>query len=196
MDELERALRARAKEALRGRMRSVRRVLPPEACALRSQALCERALALPELANARVIVGYIALRKEADPAAILSAARAAHQLTGLVRVLPDHRLALLRHDESSALIENEYGILEPPEDAPSIPPEDVDVILVPALAVDADGQRIGSGLGYYDRLLPQLPRAFKLALVYDFQLLAEMPALAHDQPVDCVVTDKRVLRIE
>jgi 5-formyltetrahydrofolate cyclo-ligase len=196
MDDQERALRSRAKEALRGRMRGVRRLLPPEACARRSAALCERALALPELQSARAIVGYVAARKEADPSAILSAARAAHQLTGLVRVLPDLALALCRVDEGVALVENEYGILEPPADSPLIAPEDVDVILVPALAVDAAGQRIGSGLGYYDRLLPRMPAStFKVALVYDFQLLAEAPALPHDAAVDCIVTDERVLRI-
>jgi 5-formyltetrahydrofolate cyclo-ligase len=194
MDELERALRARAKDALRGRMRGIRRVLPQEAAAARSRAVCARVLALPELAAARVIVGYVALRKEADPAAVLDAARAAHQITGLVRVLPDSQLALLRCDPGVALVENEWGILEPPDDAPVIPDDSVDVILVPALAADADGNRIGSGRGYYDRLLPRLPRAFKVALVYDFQLLAEAPVLPHDAPVDCVVTDDRVLR--
>jgi 5-formyltetrahydrofolate cyclo-ligase len=194
MDDFERAMRGRAKEALRGRMRGIRRVLPLEACAARSRALCDRVQALPELAAARVIVGYVALRKEADPAAVLDAARRAHQITGLVRVLPDSELALLRHDQDAALVENEYGILEPGPDAQPIAETDVDVILVPALAADADGNRIGSGRGYYDRLLPRLPRAFKIALVYDFQLLAEAPVLEHDAPVDCVVTDDRVLR--
>lgn len=196
MDQLERALRARAKEALRGRMRGVRRILPPEACAARSRALCERVLALPELAAARVVVGYVAARKEADPAAVLDAARRAHQITGLVRVLPDNELALVRCDSDTVLVENEYGILEPGPDAPLLDPQSVDVILVPALAADASGHRIGSGMGYYDRLLPRLPpSAFKIALVYDFQLLAESPALEHDAKVDCVVSDERVLRV-
>lgn len=187
-------MRVRAKEALRGRMRGIRRVLPVEACAARSRAVCERVLALPELAGARVIVGYVALRKEADPSAVLDVARRAHQITGLVRVLPDSELALLRHDQDAALVESEYGFLEPAADAPAIAEASVDVILVPALAADAQGNRIGSGRGYYDRLLPRLQRAFKIALVYDFQLLAEAPVLEHDAPVDCVVTDERVLR--
>lgn len=195
MDELERVLRARAKDALRGRMRGLRRVLPPEACAARSRAACERLLALPELARARVVVAYMAHRKETDPAAVLDAARRAHQITGLVRVLPDHQLALSRHDGGDDdLIENEYGMLEPPEHAPALAEADVDVIVVPALAADENGNRIGSGLGYYDRLLPRLTRAFKIALVYDFQLLAEAPVLEHDAKVDCVVSDERVLR--
>lgn len=196
MDEVERALRARAKEALRGRMRGIRRLLPPDACAARSRALCERVLALPELQDARVVVGYVAVRKEADPAAVLAALRAEGRVIGLVRVLDEQRLALLRCEDGAALVENEQGLLEPPADAPAIAPEDIDVILVPALAADAQGQRIGSGRGYYDRLLPSLPRAFKIALVYDFQLLAETPALPHDAPVDCVVSDERVLRVE
>lgn len=196
MDEVERALRARAKEALRGRMRGIRRLLPPDACAARSRALCERVLALPELQDARVVVGYVAVRKEADPAAVLAALRAEGRVIGLVRVLDEQRLALLRCEDGAALVENEQGLLEPPADAPALAPEDIDVILVPALAADAQGQRIGSGRGYYDRLLPSLPRAFKIALVYDFQLLAETPALPHDAPVDCVVSDERVLRVE
>jgi 5-formyltetrahydrofolate cyclo-ligase len=195
MDDFERALRVRAKEALRGRMRGIRRILPAEACAARSRALCERLLALPELAAARVLVGYVAFRKEADPAAVLDASRRAYQITGLVRVLPDSELAVLRHDQDALLVENEYGILEPAPDAPLLADSDVDVILVPALAADGDGNRIGSGRGYYDRLLPRLPRAFKIALVYDFQLLAEAPVLEHDAKVDCVVTDERVLRM-
>ena len=62
------------------------------------------------------------------------------------------------------------------------------------MAIDASGYRIGYGQGYYDRLLPKLGAAFKVAIVYDFQLLAETPYTDGDVPVDCVVTDQRTLR--
>ena len=93
-------------------------------------------------------------------------------------------------------VQNEYGIGEPSADAPRIATEDIDLILVPALAIDSRGQRIGYGEGYYDRLLPALARAFKVATTYDFQLLVEIPNTAHDAPVDCLVTDARTLRVE
>ena len=190
------ALRAAAKRALRQRMRSLRRVMPDTACAVRSRAICERVLELPEFAQASCIVGYASYKKEADPASIMGIAEQAGKTLGLVRIEPDFGLSVHRYRSGDALIENEFGIAEPAADAPRIAFEDIGMIIVPALAVDARGQRIGYGRGYYDRLLPKLPHAFKIAVAYDFQLLVETPDTPHDVPVDCVVTDQRVLRVE
>ena len=63
-----------------------------------------------------------------------------------------------------------------------------------ALAVDPRGYRIGYGGGYYDRLLPQLQNALSCAVVYDFQLVAEVPELPFDVTVDLIVTDAQVIR--
>ena len=66
------------------------------------------------------------------------------------------------------------------------------VIIVPALAVDPSGQRIGHGKGFYDRLLARMrPPAYALAVVYDFEVISEVPATEFDRPVDMVVTDVR-----
>ena len=189
----ERHLRTVAKRELRSRMRQVRGVLPASAAAARSSAATERALALPELQGARVLVGFSAIHKELDPAALLAAARAQGKRVGLPRVVGE----LLELHEVSApeeLVEGTFGVLEPPASAPRIEPTEVDLVLVPALAFDARGHRIGYGRGFYDRLLPQLTRAFRVGLAYDFQLLAELPDDPHDVPMQCVVTDKRSLR--
>lgn len=191
----EQALRMRAKAELRERLRALRRVMPEAACSARSAALCERLIALPELDRARVVVGYAAYRKEASIDRALQAAEEAGKTIGLVRVEPENALGVHRHRSGDALIENAYGILEPAEDAPRIELASVDLILVPALAVDERGHRIGYGQGYYDRLLPRLPRAFKIAVAYDFQLLAETPNTHADVPLDCVVTDERVVYV-
>ena len=84
-------------------------------------------------------------------------------------------------------------VREPLENAAIVPPQDVDVVLVPGLAFDPKGQRLGYGQGFYDRLLLHM-RALRVGLAFDFQLLAEVPSFPHDLPVDCVVTDHRVLR--
>jgi 5-formyltetrahydrofolate cyclo-ligase len=191
----EQALRMRAKAELRERLRALRRVMPETACATRSAALCERLIALPEFDRARTVVGYAAYRKEASIERALGAAEAAGKTVGLVRVEPENALGVHRHRSGDALIENAYGILEPAEDAPRIDLVGVDLILVPALAVDQRGHRIGYGQGYYDRLLPRVPRAFKVAIAYDFQLLAETPNTPTDVALDCVVTDERVLYV-
>jgi 5-formyltetrahydrofolate cyclo-ligase len=68
----------------------------------------------------------------------------------------------------------------------------VDAILVPALCFDARGFRIGYGGGYYDRLLPSLPRARRIGVCYDHELLGELPVTRGDESVHAVVTDARV----
>jgi 5-formyltetrahydrofolate cyclo-ligase len=192
----EQALRMRAKAELRERLRALRRVMPEAACVARSTALCERLVALPELESARVVVGYAAYRKEASVELALRAAEAAGKTVGLVRVEPENALGVHRHRSGDVLIENAYGILEPAEDAQRIELTSIDLILVPALAVDERGHRIGYGQGYYDRLLPRLPHAFKVAVAYHFQLLAETPNTHADVALDCVVTDERVVRVQ
>jgi 5-formyltetrahydrofolate cyclo-ligase len=189
----EQALRARAKQELRGRMRSLRRVLPHAACAERSAAVCARLCELAAFANARTLIGYFAYQKETDPAAALRAAEQAHKTVGLVRVEDGGGLGLHRHREGDAVEHNDFGIAEPLAAAERIAYQDVDLVIVPALAIDARGHRIGYGQGYYDRLLPKLTRAFKIAIAYDFQLLLEAPSTQNDVAVDCVVTDKRTL---
>lgn len=191
----EQALRMRAKAELRERVRALRRVLPEAACVARSSALCERLVALPEFDRARVIVGYAAYRKEASVDGALRTAEAAGKSVGLVRVEPENALGVHLHRSADPLIENAYGILEPAEDAPRIELDAIDLIMVPALVVDERGHRIGYGQGYYDRLLPRLAHAFKIAVAYDFQLLAETPNTHSDVALDCVVTDERVVRV-
>ena len=71
------------------------------------------------------------------------------------------------------------------------------MIVVPALAVDPRGHRIGYGAGYYDRTLPRFaPPAVRRAVAFDFQLVAEVPSTEGDVAVDWIVTDARALRAE
>ena len=195
-DAAEQSLRAQAKELLRERMRSLRRVLPAQAAAARSAALCARLCELPELGGAQLVVGYRAYRKEADPSAALAEAARAGKRVGLPRMLAAGALELHLHEPGTPLEPNELGIEEPPADAARVDLARVDLIIVPAVAFDARGHRIGQGHAYYDRLLPQLPAAFKVAVGYDFQLLADLPDQPGDARVDAIVTDARVLRCE
>jgi 5-formyltetrahydrofolate cyclo-ligase len=85
-------------------------------------------------------------------------------------------------------------VAEPAGTAPQINPAEVDVILVPGLAFDERGHRIGYGRAFYDRLLPSMPQAFRVGLAYDFQLVMELPNDPHDIPMHCVISDKRCVR--
>jgi len=74
-----------------------------------------------------------------------------------------------------------------------ISPNSLDVVVVPGVAFDPDGNRIGYGGGYYDRFLIQVPRAWRIGVCYDLQLIKEVPRADHDVPVDAVVTEAKTI---
>lgn len=186
-------LREHAKRELRSRMRSVRALVPASARAERARAATLRVLDLAEYVGAQTIVGFSAIQKEIDPAELLAGARASGKRVGLPRVVGD-LLELHEFRDVSELEEGSFGVLEPAASAPVIAAADVDLVVVPGLAFDARGHRLGYGRAFYDRLLPGMPKAFRLGFAYDFQVVMELPDDAHDIPMHAVVTDLRVLR--
>jgi len=190
-------LRLHVKKQLRERMRAVRRTLPARARDARSAAASERVIALDAFVSARVVAVYVALRTELDPSAVVVAARAASKIVCAPRVDADeNRLRLHRWDEADVLATGPLGLREPLAGAPEIDASEVDLVLVPALAIDERGHRLGYGAGYYDRLLPSLARATRVGIAFDFQLVPELPDTAGDERLDIVVTDKRAFTID
>ena len=187
-------LRQRAKLALRNRMRMVREAIPSSACEARSAEIAKRLLLLEEFDRASTVLAFAPIRNEVRTRSSMQAAWAAGKHVALPRVVEDE-LTLRRVDAQTVLIEGAFGVSEPPEDTPSVEASEVDFALVPALAVDPRGYRIGYGGGYYDRLIPQLRNARTCVVAYDFQLISEVPELPFDVAVDLVVTDERVIRV-
>jgi 5-formyltetrahydrofolate cyclo-ligase len=187
-------LQVHAKQELRARMRSVRRVLPLAACAGRSSLANARVAELPEFVRARTVIGYSAIRKELDPTGLLARAASLGKRVGLPRVQDDH-LQLHVYESSDSLEESQLGMLEPLPSTAVIDHSEVDLIVVPALALDARGYRIGYGRAFYDRLLPTLVNAFYVGVAYDFQLVPELPRQPHDVAMHCVISDARTLRV-
>jgi 5-formyltetrahydrofolate cyclo-ligase len=186
-------VRRRAKLALRNQMRSVRAALPAPACDARSAAITERLLELDELRSARTVLGFASIGNEVRTAALMSALWDGGKRVLLPRVAHDE-LELCAVEASTALVEGTFSIPEPDRNAALVPAEEVEFALVPALAVDVRGFRIGYGGGYYDRLLPRLTHACTCVAAYDFQLVSEVPELPFDAAVAMVVTDQRVIR--
>lgn len=85
-----------------------------------------------------------------------------------------------------------FGILEPIE-AMKIAYKNIDIVLVPGIAFDKEGHRIGYGFGYYDKFLKKVPKAVKIGLCFDFQVVEKIPHEEHDVPVDMIVTEKKVI---
>lgn len=145
------------------------------------------------------ISGYVAIRGELDPAAALEGARAAGFTVVLPRIdmrVPPH---LSFHEAAGAhdLCDGPHGLTEPRASCVEVPVAGIDVMLVPGLAFDAAGRRLGYGGGYYDAagraLREQRPDSLLVGLAYDFQIVEACPADARDVAVDVVVTERRVL---
>ncbi|MCF8111738.1 MAG: 5-formyltetrahydrofolate cyclo-ligase [Desulfobacteraceae bacterium] len=87
------------------------------------------------------------------------------------------------------------GTLEPdPEKCKLIPFEDIDIAIIPGLAFDEKGGRLGSGAGRYDNIMPMLPNtARKVALAFEEQIFSAIPMETHDKYVDIIITEKRII---
>ncbi|MCL3994006.1 5-formyltetrahydrofolate cyclo-ligase [Streptomyces lavenduligriseus] len=165
--------------------------------------LAEHTLELPELAAGRTVAAYVSVGGEPATLPLLEALRARGVRVLLPALLPDNdldwgeytgpdSLERIRHSGKTALFEPSGTRLGP--DAVT----GADVVLLPGLAVDARGMRLGRGGGSYDRVLARLERAgahpLLVVLLYDTEVVARVPAEAHDRPVHAVVTPSGVRR--
>lgn len=192
-------VRLRAKRELRKRMRALRATLPPNAVAERSAALVARVLAHEAWAPARAIALFHSMPDEVQTGALIEAARKKGKRVALPVVTEEQALTFRAPYEvpgEPPLSLSAFGILEPTEAAPLVDPATLDLVVVPALAFDPRGHRIGYGRGYYDRTLPLASSATHVGVAFDFQLIAEVPERAGDVPVHWIITDRRVLRAE
>jgi 5-formyltetrahydrofolate cyclo-ligase len=192
-------LRRRAKRQLRDRARGLRSAIPPVARAARCGRIVERLKALPEALSARAVALFwpMETRGEVDLRLLDEHLRCAEArvyypfMSGANRAEPGFALVV----EPDALAAGDHEFLEPPPGAPAARIGELDLVIVPALAVSATGHRLGYGAGFYDTVLPKFcPPALSVAVAYDFELLPELPTTAGDVACDVVVTDSRTLR--
>jgi 5-formyltetrahydrofolate cyclo-ligase len=162
-----------------------------------SRRIAARLAALPEYATARTVLFYVSFRSEVRTREMLAEA----WRTGKRVAVPyctGGRLELVKIDGPDELAPGTLGIPEPRPELRSQPerrvdPGEPDLIVVPGLAFDRQGNRLGHGQGYYDKLLP-LARldAALVALAFECQLIDAVPHLAHDVPVHKIVTERAV----
>jgi 5-formyltetrahydrofolate cyclo-ligase len=183
------------KAALRRAILARRDGLPASDRAARAAAIFARVAALPGLRAARVVLAYAAFGSEPDTGPFLRAVLAAGKALVLPRVNRATRMLELYRVEDPALqLEpGTWGIREPrPALCAPVAPAAVDFVLVPGVAFDVRGGRIGYGGGYYDRLLGRLaPGPLLVAAAFDVQVVPEVPMTAGDRRMDRVVTESR-----
>ncbi|MFE1788828.1 5-formyltetrahydrofolate cyclo-ligase [Streptomyces sp. NPDC059525] len=191
------------KAALRRELIAARRSLSPESRRRAARALARSALALPELAGARTVAAYVSVGAEPGTRELLDALRDAGKRVLLPLLLPDNDLDWAAYEGPGSLAEaahpGKMRLLEP--SGPPLGPQAVtgaDAVLLPGLAVDRRGMRLGRGGGSYDRVLARLERAGAhpalVVLLYDEEVVARVPEEPHDHPVQAVATPSGVVR--
>lgn len=193
-------LRSPNKPALRAHFQALRRNMPAAAHAAASRAIVAHLQALPELLSARTVHTYWphAERREVDLLPLLAWLHA--RGTTLVLPVVDRfaradgraRLSHRRYTGEACLRVNRWGLREP-FGTETVPLSSVDAVVVPALAVDYAGFRLGYGLGYYDELLAAV-QAPSICPVFSACHPPALPTEPHDVPVQVIVTEHAVTR--
>jgi 5-formyltetrahydrofolate cyclo-ligase len=185
-----------SKIQLRTRLLNERNALPTLGILRRSNEIIARLQELPIFDDASTILTYISFGTEVNTHGLIKSLLADENREVLVPVVADrkrHTLILVALHNWTDLCTGTYGILEPIEQVRTPrPPADVDFCLVPGLAFDVQGNRVGYGGGYFDRLL-QTVKGHKAGIAYDFQVLDQVPCEKHDERVDMVLTDRRFI---
>ncbi|WP_228990783.1 5-formyltetrahydrofolate cyclo-ligase [Streptomyces sp. DH8] len=184
---------ASAKGPLRRELLASRALLTEEDVARNAALLAVSALLLPELAEARTVAAYVSVGREPGTRDLLEALRERGTRVLLPVLLPDNDLDWAAYEGAERLLPAGRGLLEPA--GPRLGPAAVleaDAVLLPGLAVDGSGMRLGRGGGSYDRVLARLTAAGAhpplVVLLYGNEVVARVPSEPHDHPVDVVVT--------
>ena len=182
------------KNRIRESVREARREILPQDAMILSARASGRLIGMPEALDSKVVLGYHATAEEIDPSGALDTFRRLGATICLPRIVGAGALVLHRVDEIDGLEEGPHGIRQPSVDSPIIDPVSIDLAIVPGVAFDVDGARVGYGGGYYDRLLPRIPHATWVGFAYDEQLLTDIPHEAHDAHMHIIVTPSQVLQ--
>lgn len=178
------------KDTVRRRLLAARTEMGPEHRGRAARALRDILLDQPELAMAGTVAAYASRGDEPGTGSLVYALWKRGTYVLLPRLLPDGDLDWATYEGPDSLAPGAHGILEPvaePRGVAAIAA--ADVVVVPAVAVDLRGVRLGRGGGSYDRALTRVgPAIMTVAPLYDGELLDELPAEPHDQRVRAAVT--------
>jgi 5-formyltetrahydrofolate cyclo-ligase len=164
---------------------------------LLSQRICDTFLALPEYQQARTVMFYIDVRSEVRTRQALPEALSSGKKIVVPWCNEQGELELFHLTSLDELATGMYRILEPRPELRALPEkqvraEDLDLVMVPGVAFDRTGARMGHGKGYYDKLLWRAQRAPLVALAFECQLFPEIPTEAHDIFMDKIITELAV----
>ncbi len=194
-------MKSMTKNEIRSQMKAIRNQLPAHLRNEYNQRIHERLYGLKEFKACDAVFTYVSFGSEVDTTEIIDKAFGMNKKVYIPRVEKDD-LNFYRIDSCDNLVRSKFGIFEPDtaihQKYISDVSDDKKLMLLPGLAFDKAGNRVGYGAGYYDRYLGRYPHNewIKIALAYDFQIMEQLTADGYDIPADYIVTADTVIRKE
>ncbi|WP_457639450.1 5-formyltetrahydrofolate cyclo-ligase [Persephonella sp.] len=156
-----------------------------------SKKIAENFIKLPHLKQAKNILLYYPHKNEVDTRFIIEKLLKSGKFNLFLPKVHKNHLLPVKVSDLSGLKKGFAGIMEP--EGEPFPPERLDLVVVPAVAFDLKGHRLGYGKGYYDRFLKKTG-SLNVGVAYDFQVVDSLPSQEHDVPVDLIVTPTRIIK--
>jgi 5-formyltetrahydrofolate cyclo-ligase len=190
-DEVSHRLKAR-KRAVRRAAIERRDLLSEDERSANSERIVERVLALPEVGAAGTVMAFWSFGSEVQTSALIERLHGSGTRVVLPRVV-EGELEAVVYAPGDPVAAASFGAMEP-AGRDVVPAEEVDVVIVPGVAFDRRGGRVGYGGGFYDRLLSKAPAVPAVAVAFAVQLVDEVPQGGSDSRVDVIVTEDEVIR--
>jgi len=185
------------KHAIRDEVARKTGALAPEVLTEKTKAIENRLFEFANFLESRIILLYTPLQYEVHSTDIIQRSFEYNKIVVLPSFNPNtHKIRLFKVDTlQKGMLQGTRGNLEPnPNQFKPVPLDCLDLAIIPGLAMDEKGGRIGSGNGCYDRLIPDLPiTTRKVGLIFEDQILAGVPLESHDKQLDIIITEKRII---
>jgi len=184
-----------AKKALRAAVLAARDAMPADARQAAADTIMRRLGGLDVYRDANRVLTYMSFGTEPDTRRFFDRMLGDGKMVALPRIdKASKSLTLHRVDSHADLVDGVWGIREPRADAPAVVIGDIDMVLMPGLAFDRAGNRLGYGAGYYDRLLaPATHKPVRVAAAFDCQVVDAVPTGPSDQPFHILITESQLL---
>ncbi|WP_302550497.1 5-formyltetrahydrofolate cyclo-ligase [uncultured Dialister sp.] len=181
------------KREIRRKMLALRRALSDDEAVKKAESLTSWILTLPEYKKAKRIMAFLAMKGESNLDGLIARALSDGKEVYVPVCLPERQMEAGRLLDMDHFVRGPLGLRDLPKSYETVSPEKLDLVLVPGVACDRKGNRLGMGAGYYDRYLVHVPFEKRIAALWDFQVAEAIPSEPFDERMAKIVTDKGII---
>lgn len=181
------------KREIRRKMLALRRALSDDEAVKKAESLTSWILTLPEYKKAKRIMAFLAMKGESNLDGLIARALSDGKEVYVPVCLPERQMEAGRLLDMDHFVRGPLGLRDLPKGYDTVSPEKLDLVLVPGVACDREGNRLGMGAGYYDRYLVHVPFEKRIVALWDFQVAEAIPSEPFDERMAKIVTDKGII---